>query len=68
MKIIKKLISSYQLPTPAKWRRVGDSLLAVCLFASPYEIVKNCHYCSIAVVCIGIIGKFLTNFFSDGNK
>lgn len=68
MKMIRKLLSSYRLPTPAKWRRLGDAMLAVCLFSSPYEIIKDCHYCSIAVICAGILGKFLTNFFSDGEK
>lgn len=59
-----KLLKKYWQPTPKKWRKIGDALLAVSLFATPYPIVANNELLAIISLSLGIIGKFLTNFFS----
>lgn len=65
---MKNPLKNYYKPTPAKWRKIGDALLAVSLFASPYEIIQNDHRLAIALIAIGVLGKFLTNFFAEDQK
>lgn len=60
-----KLLKNYWKPTPNKWRKIGDALLAIAVFAAPYEIVTNNKSMAILFLVIGIAGKFLTNFFKE---
>ena len=57
-------MKSYYKPTPKKWRKIGDALLGVSLIAIPAEL-SGYPWISISVFFIGVIGKFLTNFFSE---
>lgn len=57
-------LKSYYKPTPRKWRKIGDALLGVSLIAIPAEL-SGYPWISISIFFIGVIGKFLTNFFSD---
>jgi len=76
MKKLKKLQRSYWKPTPKKWRKIGDTFLAVSSVLAigglwqfdnlkdiftPFEI-KSMIVSSIA---LGVVGKFLTNFFKE---
>jgi hypothetical protein len=56
-----KLFRCYWLPTPKKWRMFGDTLLAVSTFANTFEIARDNHKIAIAILTVGVIGKFLTN-------
>ena len=61
-------MNNYYEPTPKKWRKLGDSLLAVSTLITASAISQdnaNLAYISLA---FGIVGKFLTNFFSDESK
>ena len=73
---LKKITSSYWKPTPKKWRRIGDSLLAVASVMAigglwqfdnlkdiftPFEI----KLMIVSSIVLGVIGKFLTNFFKE---
>lgn len=73
---LKKLTSSYWKPTPKKWRRIGDSLLAVASVMAigglwqfdnlkdiftPFEI----KLMIVLSIVLGVVGKFLTNFFKE---
>jgi hypothetical protein len=73
---LKKITSSYWKPTPKKWRKLGDTFLAVSSVLAigglwqfdnlkdiftPFEI-KSMIVTSIA---LGALGKFLTNFFKE---
>ena len=73
---LKKLTSSYWKPTPKKWRRIGDSLLAVASVMAigglwqfdnlkdiftPFEI----KLMIVSSIILGVVGKFLTNFFKE---
>lgn len=59
------LFKNYYKPTSKKWRKIGDTLLAISLFAAPYEIVRENHHLGITFLIVGIAGKFLTNFFAE---
>lgn len=61
------MLKNYYKPTPKKWRKIGDALLGVSLIAIPAEL-SGYPWISISVFFIGVIGKFLTNFFSDDEQ
>lgn len=75
-KKVKGILSNYWKPTPKKWRKWGDSLLAVSSVLAigglwqfdnlkeiftPYEI----KVMIVSSIVFGVIGKFLTNFFKE---
>ena len=62
---MKTIIKNYYSPTPKKWRRLGDALLGVGMFVTGISIYNEFKWVAIASVVLCIIGKFLTNFFSD---
>jgi hypothetical protein len=73
---LKEITNRYWKPTPKKWRRVGDSLLAsasviaiggLWQFDNLKEIFTSTEIKVMIVISIslGVIGKFLTNFFKE---
>lgn len=71
-----KIFKNYSKPTPKKWRKIGDSLLACAALIGggglmAYDNLKDIYSPKElkiiigATLFIGIVGKFLTNFFSD---
>lgn len=63
-----KSLSKYYSPTPKKWRKLGDSLLAVSTMVTTYAIAEEMKALSLIALGIGVIGKFLTNFFTEDDK
>lgn len=66
METTKKLkfgIGEYAKPTPKKLRRLGDGLLLASTIMTNEMMVSKPAVASIALIC-GVVGKFLTNFFS----
>ena len=70
------LLCQYWKPTPKKWRRIGDSMLAVASvlaigglwqFDNLKDIFTTVEIKGMIVVSIvlGVVGKFLTNFFKE---
>ena len=55
----------YWAPTPKKWRKIGDALLAMALYAQSQEIIMGNSRMMQTIVIIGLVGKFLTNFFAE---
>ena len=75
-KKINGLMCSYWKPTPKKWRRLGDSLLAVATVIAiggiwQYDSLKEIFttgelkFMIISSIASGVLGKFLTNFFKE---
>ena len=62
---IKKVQSNYYKPTPKKWRKLGDSLLAISTFVATYAIADEIKWLGISAMIVGAAGKFLTNFFAE---
>jgi hypothetical protein len=54
-------ISGYYKPTPTKFRKIGDALLIVSTIVSS-QYPENPKVMIISQV-VGLLGKFLTNFF-----
>jgi hypothetical protein len=74
-----KLLKQYYLPTPAKWRRIGDALLASAgvvgggglLAFDELKEIFDAHELKLiigGVLILGISGKFITNFFGPEKK
>jgi len=70
--------SYYKSPTPAFWRKVGDSLLAIAAVVAvggmwQFDTLKEIFTVAEIKLMIGgsiafaIVGKFLTNFFKAPN-
>ena len=55
----------YYSPTPKKWRKIGDALLAVSLFITSSAIATDNNIVAYIALGIGICGKFLTNLYSE---
>jgi hypothetical protein len=73
---LKKITSSYWKPTPKKWRKLGDTFLAVSSvlaigglwqFDNLKDIFTTFEIKSMIVssIALGALGKFLTNFFKE---
>ena len=75
----KKILSlrkNYWKPTPKKWRKFGDTLLAVSSVLAiggiwQFDNLKDIFTTFeikamiVASISLGAIGKFLTNFFKE---
>ncbi len=70
------MMKHYWKPTPKKWRRLGDSLLAVATVIAiggiwQYDSLKEIFtpgelkVMIITSIVFGVVGKFLTNFFKS---
>jgi hypothetical protein len=62
---VKKVTSNYMKPTPKKWRKLGDALLGMSLFITGTAVYNDVDWLVYTSAAIGVIGKFLTNFFSE---
>ncbi len=63
---MKKIHELYSSATPKKWRKIGDALLSVSTLLSTYSIADDWGKgITIAMMLTGVLGKFLTNFFSE---
>lgn len=63
-KKLKFGLKEYSKPTPKKLRRLGDGLLLVSTIVTEEAMTSNPAVASVALLA-GVIGKFLTNFFSE---
>lgn len=66
-KVMKTSFSmrSYWAPTPKKARKIGDALLGVFSVTSMSTMIMDNKKLSIASLIIGVVGKVLSNFFSE---
>jgi hypothetical protein len=59
-----KMLKNYWKPTPIKWRKLGDALLAISTFVASFTLYQDKPWIGVVALITGVIGKFLTNFFS----
>jgi len=60
--------SNYYGPTPKKWVQLGDALLAISTAVSGYTIYNDQHTVALISMICGVVGKFLTSFFTEDTK
>lgn len=58
-------MKSYWAPTPNKMRKIGDALLGVFSITSMSSMIIDNKTMAIVSLIIGVVGKVLTNFFSE---
>lgn len=63
-----KKLNNYYHPTPKKWRQLGDALLGVSTTITGFSLYNEMKEVAFAALIIGVVGKFLTNFFVDNTK
>jgi len=63
-KKLKFGLGQYAKPTPKRLRRLGDGLLLASTILTNETMIDKPAIASIALIS-GVIGKFLTNFFSE---
>ena len=56
---------NYYKPTPKKWRQLGDTLLGVSTTITGYSLYVDLKWVAAVALALGVVGKFLTNFFTD---
>ena len=56
---------SYYAPTPKKFRKLGDTLLAISSTLAGFAVLYDDKVFAIVFLAMAVIGKFLTNFFSE---
>lgn len=63
--MLRAIISKYEAPTPAKWRKIGDTLLIVGGVITSYLLNYENH--TLAKVALGctVLGKIITNLASE---
>jgi hypothetical protein len=64
LKTLKMMKKNYYSPTPTKWRKLGDALLGVSAMGVPAVLMSH-PWIGVTLFIIGIVGKFLTNFFTE---
>jgi hypothetical protein len=64
-KTLTKMKQDYYSPTPKKWRKLGDALLGVSTTITGFAIYENEKWVALTALVLGVIGKFLTNFFGE---
>jgi hypothetical protein len=76
MRRIKKIQRNYWKPTPKKWRKIGDTLLALSSVLAigglwQFDNLKDIFTpleikgMILSSIVFGVVGKFLTNFFKE---
>lgn len=59
-------IKNYGNPTPSRWRKLGDALLAVSTTLTTFAVVDEwAKWLTLTIILTGVLGKFLTNFFGN---
>lgn len=58
---------SYFAPTPKRIRVLGDSLAGAGTFGASIVILNGHPIAGTIVMVVAIVGKFISNFFTDGD-
>lgn len=57
----------YFSPTPKRLRIFGDSLAAAGTFGATIVVLNGSPVAGTVIMIIGVVGKFISNFFTDGD-
>lgn len=63
--MIKTKMKRYYQPVPKKWRKIGDSILFAGTTMTGYGIIHESHTFALISLALTVIGKTLTNFFTE---
>ena len=57
-------MKNYWGPTPKKWRKFGDALLATSMTITTFAVANDYKAIGITACIVGGLGKFISNFFT----
>lgn len=57
------MMNRYYRPTPIKWRKIGDALLASSATITTFAIAEQVEWLAYVALFTGVVGKFITNLF-----
>lgn len=60
-----KTKKSYWEHTNKRWKKAGDALLISSSSLTAYAVVEEIKWLALTALIVGVVGKFLTNLFSD---
>ncbi len=61
----KLQFKGYYEPTPHLFRKIGDTLLAMSAMVTGYAISEENKIVAYVFLGIGVVGKALSNFFTE---
>lgn len=61
-------LKNFYRPTPAKWRKLGDTLLGISTTITGYSLYNDLQWVAGIALALGMLGKFLTDFFVEDPK
>jgi len=61
----KIAFKGYYEPTPQLFRKIGDGLMGVSSAVTGYAIVEESKILALSFLALGVLGKFLSNFFCE---
>ncbi len=59
------MIQNFYKPTPIKYRKIGDAILAASTAMTFVGIQSDDKFIMYTFLLLGIVGKFMTNFFTE---
>jgi hypothetical protein len=62
------MLKNYYKPTPAKYRKLGDAILASSTAMTFVGIQTDDKIIMYFFLILGTVGKFLTNFYTEREK
>ena len=62
MNWIKRKWNDWKKPTPATWRKIGDTFLLISTAFAGTMIIREQIQFGMAIEILGVIGKLLTDF------
>jgi hypothetical protein len=62
---MKKLKEMYTSPTPAKWRKIGDSIFALGTLFSGGQVMAGNSTLALIGILLTWVGKTVTNLASE---
>jgi len=62
---MNSLFKNYSKNTPKFWRKLGDGLLGASTVITTFAIYEEMKAVAITALILGVVGKFLTNFFTE---
>jgi len=61
-------LKSYFEPTPKRLRVLGDSLAAAGTFGASVAILNGHPMAGTIIMIVSVVGKFISNFFTEETK
>jgi hypothetical protein len=58
-------IKHFKKPTPRSMVKLGNSLALAALFGASFSFATENEWIGCFIVSVGVIGKFITEFFSE---